>query len=273
MRTVAPADLLALAAYLRRVAGLDAVSVGIVPDARHLKTGGYHCGHRDLDAAGRLRRDYSWRQRRDKVTSDWASAIDIGAWPGLRFFSARLAAACRAADPRTTSIRQVIYSPDGHTVTQFDAAGEQHGGDDSHLTHTHISFWRDTAGRRGPVLDLAREIIEGGDGVSKAEVLDALDDAVPWQSTAVRKVALKAKWAPKVSSRALLEYLFARVVLGHEPQVDVDEQAIAAAVLAGLSPAQIATAVLAGLPADLARQVVDELAGRLQAAAATGTAI
>lgn len=45
---------------------------------------------------------------------------------------------------------------------------------------------------------------------------------------------------------------------------DVDEDAIVRGVLAGLPPAAIATAVVGALPADLARQVVDELNARLE---------
>jgi hypothetical protein len=48
-------------------------------------------------------------------------------------------------------------------------------------------------------------------------------------------------------------------------KVDVDESAIVAGVLAGLSPASIAQAVKDALPADLAGQVVDELKTRLEA--------
>ena len=46
---------------------------------------------------------------------------------------------------------------------------------------------------------------------------------------------------------------------------EVDEGAVAAAVLAGLTPASIAAAVVGVLPADLAQQVVDEIQSRLAA--------
>lgn len=46
---------------------------------------------------------------------------------------------------------------------------------------------------------------------------------------------------------------------------DVDESAIVAGVLAGLTPAAIAQAVNDALPDELARQVVDELNTRLEA--------
>lgn len=47
--------------------------------------------------------------------------------------------------------------------------------------------------------------------------------------------------------------------------VDVDESAIVAGVLAGLSPDAIAQAVAETLPDDLARQVLDGLKTRLEA--------
>lgn len=46
---------------------------------------------------------------------------------------------------------------------------------------------------------------------------------------------------------------------------DVDEQAIAAAVLAGLPVSTVVSAIVAALPPELARQVADEIAQRLQA--------
>jgi outer membrane murein-binding lipoprotein Lpp len=49
----------------------------------------------------------------------------------------------------------------------------------------------------------------------------------------------------------------------------VDEQAVAQQVIAALTPAAIADAVIAGLPKELAAQVISELSQRL---AATGTA-
>lgn len=53
-------------------------------------------------------------------------------------------------------------------------------------------------------------------------------------------------------------------LLARDPSdADVDEDAVAAAVLAGLAPDRIATAVVAALPPELARQVVDEIQGRL----------
>ena len=47
------------------------------------------------------------------------------------------------------------------------------------------------------------------------------------------------------------------------PQVDVDEDAIVQGLLAALTPDAIAAAVVGALPAELARQVVDEIQGRL----------
>lgn len=54
-------------------------------------------------------------------------------------------------------------------------------------------------------------------------------------------------------------------LLARDPAADVDEQAIAEAVLAGLTPEKIAAAVIAARPADEARQVINEMAARLAA--------
>lgn len=90
-------------------------------------------------------------------------------------------------------------------------------------------------------------------------------DSVPWTDTrdysvggAINDGALAArnvneKWAP------LLASAIAAVAAKVDAQVDVDEPAIAAAVLAGLDPAKIAAAI----PDDLAQRVADELHSRL----------
>lgn len=49
----------------------------------------------------------------------------------------------------------------------------------------------------------------------------------------------------------------------HAP--DIDEDAIAQAILTSLTPERIAAAVIAARPADEAQQIVDELAARLAA--------
>lgn len=170
--TYAPDDLLAVRTYLLGATGLPADAVGIAGDRAHAADGGYHEGNDDLAAAGRLSTDYSKRESaRDRPGSNAASALDIGDFTrgalSLRSLTLRFVAACQAGDPRTADVREVIYTPDGSTVRRFDRLGVRSTGDSSHLFHTHISFFRDSEGRRaapGGVLDLFREIIEGPTG-------------------------------------------------------------------------------------------------------------
>jgi len=111
-----------------------------------------------------------------------------------------------------------------------------------------------------------------GDGatVTIKEVTDGLQTALPWQSRGVGEAATTASpaWAASVSTRALIEYIFGKVVLGATDVVlDVDEKAIADAVLAGMlantAPAAIAEAVVGTLAPELARSVVAEIGARL----------
>lgn len=149
--TFAPPTLVALGAYL---VAHDAVNLGIVGDASHVATGtSYHLGKDRLVAGA-----YSAVQARDVAgLSNAASAIDVGringTLTGLQAFSRWLVSSCRAAwgdvhDP-THDIREVIFSPDGDTVYRWESLDNQvrtgpGQGDLSHLTHTHISYYRDS---------------------------------------------------------------------------------------------------------------------------------
>lgn len=168
--TNSPADLLEIRHYLEVVTGLAPVALGIqhyAPDG-----GGYHEGVDLLAAGGRAATDYSVRESaRDRAgLSTDASAIDIDenmrqgrAWFHGTFTPA-LVAACVRRDPRAVDVREIIYSLDGKNVKRWDALGIRSTGDSSHLTHDHVSFFRDSAGRRARsdnFLGLLREIFEG----------------------------------------------------------------------------------------------------------------
>lgn len=149
--TFAPARLVALGQYL--VAN-DVVNLGIVGDTAHQSGGvSYHLGADDLLATA-----YSRQLPRDKAgLTNAASAIDIGQFSGslagLRTFSLWLVA--RASAGEAPDIREIIYSPDGKVVRRWDnstrtsyVGGDGTGqGDNSHLYHTHISFYRDSEAR------------------------------------------------------------------------------------------------------------------------------
>lgn len=169
--SLAPGSLLDLQAYWVSQGG---VSLGIVGNAVHCK--GYHLGRdrvygacacrpKNICVPGLADRDYSVQTARDKAgLSNAASAIDLGRLDGslanLHAFSAWLVERCRTNQPGTADFREVIYSPDGKTVLRWDrerghASAPRPGeADDSHLTHTHISFYRDSEDRdKRPVFE------------------------------------------------------------------------------------------------------------------------
>lgn len=149
--TFAPAKLTALGAFWVAQGG---VNLGIVGDTAHAARGvSYHLG------AGQLLPDaYSAQTTRDRAgLTNAASAIDLGklggSLPQLRAFSTWLVAQARANVPGTSDLREIIWSPDGVRVLRWDRerghASEPRTGeaDDSHRTHTHISFYRDSEAR------------------------------------------------------------------------------------------------------------------------------
>ncbi len=149
--TYAPKSYKEAQTYLCQRTGLPAVSVGLVGDAAH-GTSGYHLGW-DRVKLGKGLQDYSYRESsRDRSRiSDGSSAIDLG-WFSIRIgtrtvtllnFNNWLVAECRAGAPDTSWIREVIYTTDRKTVRRWDRLGVRSSGDDSHLTHTHISGHRD----------------------------------------------------------------------------------------------------------------------------------
>lgn len=148
--TFAPASLLALRSFLHPLTGLSAVSLGIVGDTAHAAKGtSYHLGADDLSATA-----YSRQTARDVAgLSNAASAIDIGTFPRLRAMSMWLVVQARQNAPGTSDMREIIYSPDGVNVLRWDrergyASVPKTGeADDSHRSHTHISWYRDAEKR------------------------------------------------------------------------------------------------------------------------------
>lgn len=145
--TYAPKTLIGLADYFEEHGG---VNLGIVGDAAHTK--GYHLGRDRLTLP-----DYSVKQPRDVAgLTNAASAIDLGRIHGslqeLYAFSRELVAACMAKAPGYRDVREVIYSPDGRRVQRWSGVSGQietgpGNGDASHLTHTHVSYFRDSEAR------------------------------------------------------------------------------------------------------------------------------
>jgi hypothetical protein len=149
--TYAPAQLKATAAYWVAQGGTN---LGIVGDPRHVGGGvSYHLGRDQLTAGA-----YSRQTTRDRAgLSDGASAIDLGRLHGsleeLRAFSSWLVSTARRNLPGTSDMREIIWTPDGLTVLRWDRQrgyrSAPRGGeaDRTHLTHTHISWYRDAEQR------------------------------------------------------------------------------------------------------------------------------
>jgi len=146
-----PATLTALGAYYVAHGG---VNLGIVGDASHTAGGvSYHLGADHLIAGA-----YSARTARDLAgLTNAASAIDLGrihdSLGALRQFSNWLVSQARLNAPGTDDMREIIYSPDGAIVLRWDrergyASLPRPGeADNTHLTHTHISYYRDSQSR------------------------------------------------------------------------------------------------------------------------------
>lgn len=149
--TFNPATLKALGAYWVAQGG---VNLGVVGDTGHVAKGtSYHLGEDQLTATA-----YSRQTARDRAgLSNAASAIDLGKLDGslanLRLFSKILVARARSNAAGTGDMREIIYSPDGATVLRWDrqrgfASAPRPGeADDTHLTHTHVSWYRDAESR------------------------------------------------------------------------------------------------------------------------------
>jgi hypothetical protein len=169
----APQTLSTARSYVIDALGVPANSVGIVGnEATHFS--GYHLGW------DRIRANYGWgdysvsESSRDANPTDGAMALDIGMFSkgvmNLRHLSLWLVAQCAAGAPDTKDIREIIYSPDGRVVKRWDRLGKRSSGDGSHLTHTHISYFRDSEKR--DKTSLFRRYVEGEDDME-------LSDQVP----------------------------------------------------------------------------------------------
>ena len=151
--TYSPATLRLLGAYWTEHGG---VNLGIVGDTNH--TAGYHLGRdRIYSPSGQGDADYSVKHPRDKAgLSDAAAGIDLGrvngSLTGLQHFSRWLVRQCQNGADGSRDVREVIYSPDGSQVQRWSGIdGGIHtgpgNGDLSHLSHTHISYFRDSEDR------------------------------------------------------------------------------------------------------------------------------
>lgn len=188
----APDDLLAVQRYVHERTGQDWAALGIVGDAAHAAGGGYHVGQDLLAAIGAApgpqypQSDYSYEDdpARDLAPphdmsshtatlagdKDAASAFDMGGgFDRFLEFNRWMRDRMLAGDPRTRDIREMIHTLDGQTVHRIDRTGIQPDwGDDSHLFHTHFSFFRDSAGRRDRADNFLGLLVEFFDGAAPA---------------------------------------------------------------------------------------------------------
>lgn len=156
--TEAPPRLLEARALLHEHLNLPLVSLGISGDTAHVGGGdSYHLGKDQIRARnGRDRYSVDESTRDQHGLDGYASAFDLGYFKvntlrgtfDLRDYSNWLVGLCRANDPDTADLREVIYSPDGRTVRRWDRLGRRSTGDNSHLAHTHHSEHRDATGNR-----------------------------------------------------------------------------------------------------------------------------
>ncbi|WP_328344591.1 hypothetical protein [Micromonospora sp. NBC_00421] len=284
--TTAPTNLLAVRRLLLdTISGLDPASVGIVGDPAH--RGGYHTGSDRVVA-----NDYSVvESTRDSTgLTLYASALDVGTfsvWSGgathnLRTFSEWCVAQCRANTGDSRDIREIIYSPDGKVVRRWDRLGRRSSGDDSHLWHTHVSFFRDSTKAGRDQTPLFRRYLTG---IGLLEGTDMTPEEHAWLETVHRNLTV-------LDGRNPVGQIYTRMATGEDhtnPDLVVshptlkslgtqltsvqtvlavlankdftDEPAIVTGVLAGLAPDKIAAAI----PPTIAKQVADELAKRLVA--------
>lgn len=148
--TFAPPTLVAL---MREWVANGGANLGIVGDASHAATGtSYHLGKSQLVSGA-----YSAVLARDVAgLSEAASACDFGQLHGslanLQRFSVWFVDKVVRYPTIYRDVREVIYSPDGTKVLRWDnharrlyTGGTGTGqGDNSHLWHTHVSWYRDS---------------------------------------------------------------------------------------------------------------------------------
>lgn len=191
--TFAPETIRAVRALLKgEDPDLDDNELGIVGGPSHVTTGtSYHLGKDQLIMS---KNPYSARTSRDLAgLSNAASALDIDDdLDELRELSVWLVAECRANAPDTRDICEIIYSPDGVQVLQWDrergvtSAPRTHS-DLSHRMHTHISWYRDSEFRDKTAV--FRRFYESRDNMTPAQFVALLKDptvaalmrAFPWQ--------------------------------------------------------------------------------------------
>jgi len=232
--TYAPRRLLDAREYIIAKYGVPGNSVGIIGGPDH--QGGYHCG-----SDRTVNNDYSVVEsdRDRKGLTKAAAALDIGTFSkkigsrtiNLRKFSVWLVKQCKANTADTRDIREVIYTDNGSTVKRWDRLGIRSGGDDSHLWHTHISYFRDSEKRDKTTL-FKRYL---GDDVSAKDV---------WNSYFIEKIDKDSGSASRMRPESYLawNHEYAKQQLAQGREILANQTAMMAAIK-GANPEEIQTAV------------------------------
>jgi hypothetical protein len=146
--TTAPTTLINL--QFKLVNNLNTVNLGIVGDAAHVATGGYHIGAVTLRANG-MSNDYSLQYPLDNnAQHDFACAIDIGGSPDqLMVLGNRIVHALMNQDPRVYNKVRAVNAPfDGQNQDRrYDTESPNNPSDDnvqssSDQNHIHIEIYR-----------------------------------------------------------------------------------------------------------------------------------
>lgn len=172
-------------------------------------------------------------------------------------------------------IRYMIYN---HRIWSASDGWKQQAytGPSPHTEHLHLTGAFTEAADNAASFNFHLDDLVGDDLVTTQAEFNTLMDSwwvgrmSPNAADNAARAALRvAPWQQVVgrSTDSTHTVLFGemRTNVAKAADEDVDEDAVAQAVLAGLDPTKIADAVVAALPADEAKQVADELAARLAA--------
>jgi hypothetical protein len=281
--TFAPASCLAVRRVFQDHTTLSDAALGVVGDDNHAQNASsYHLGK----SANKPNSYTITESSRDKNgLSEAASANDIGYFSisvggkkyDLRHMSMWLVEQCKAGAADTKDIREVIYSPDGKSVKRWDALGIRSTGDDSHLSHTHVSWFRDSENRdRAAVFRRYFTEIQGEDmAITDTDAVKIFntDTAVPvrpWMGDAGTNPSLAAAtMLARTADEAHAANVAATAALS---QIKLNQ----AALLAAVTNADDGAAVVAAVQAEAAKIRQDIAAGEAQdvaTAAAIGAAV
>lgn len=165
--TVAPGTLINLQYKLETYHNL--INLGITGDDRHVATGGYHIGAATLRNNG-MSGDYSLEFAADRVTHDYACAVDIGGRPDqLMNVGNRIVHALKNHDPRVYGRVRGVNAPfDGVSIDRrLDDESPTTSADDNVQSsddrgHIHIEIYRSLVTNQTVINDLYNVLIGAG---------------------------------------------------------------------------------------------------------------